>query len=185
MKPYAGWLGATAERWLGVDLPVSVSGRPRADAYATAAAVPLRSAVADCVISTQVIEHLPRPWELFGEAARLLRPGGSLLVSAPQAQWLHEEPHDYYRFTRYGLAELARAAGLAPVRVVPLGGAVALLGLLVSAHVPTLGARERSPWWHTRRGIQAAVQWTAARLDRWFPAPEDTMGNLLVAERRA
>ena len=185
MKPYQRWLGAGATRWVGLDLPSSVSGRPAADAFASVAAAPLRSGLADCVISTQVIEHLPRPWELFAEARRLLRPGGSLLVSAPQAQWLHEEPHDYFRYTKYGLAELARSAGLEPVRVLPFGGALALVGFLMATHVPMLGARERSPWWQVRRGRQAAIQWTAERLDRWFYAPNDTMGNLLVAERRA
>lgn len=183
MKPYASWLGDGAARWIGIDLPRSVSGRPRADAFASASAVPLRSGVADCIISTQVVEHLPRPWELFLEARRLLKPGGRLLLSAPQAQWLHEEPHDYFRFTRYGLAELARAAALSPLKVVPFGGAIALMGFLAATHVPTLGAGERSVWWRVRRLLQAAIQWTAERLDGWFPVPSDTMGNLLVAER--
>lgn len=185
MKPYASWLGSGAAKWIGLDLPASVSGRPRADAFATAYAAPLRDGVADCVISTQVIEHVPRPWDVFAEAHRLLKPGGTLLVSAPQAQWLHEEPHDYFRYTKYGLMALARAAGLEPVRVVPIGGAIALLGFLVSTHVPTLGARERSPWWHARRTLQAVVQWCAERLDRRFFVPEDTMANLLVAIRPA
>lgn len=183
MKPYQEWLGGAAERWIGVDLPASWSGRPRADAFATARAVPLRGASADCVLSTQVLEHLTHPWEAVAEAARLLRPGGTLLCSAPQAQWLHEEPHDFFRYTRYGLASLAREAGLAPVRVIAFGGLVALLGFLVSAHVPTFGARERSPWWHVRRTIQAGTQWCAAGLDRFATVPGDTMGNLLVAEK--
>jgi len=181
MKPYRSWLGGNASRWIGVDLPSSASGRPSADAFASGSALPLRAGVADCVLSTQVIEHVPRPWEVFAEAARILKPGGCALVTAPQAQWLHEEPHDYYRYTRYGLMELARQAGLAPVTVVPFGGAIALIGFLTAAHVPTLGARERSAWWYVRRSLQAAIQWCAAGLDRRLRVPEDTMGNMLVA----
>lgn len=184
MKPYQEWLGGSATRWLGVDVPASATGRPRADAFALGDALPLKDGIADCVLSTQVIEHVPRPWGVFTEASRILRPEGALIVTAPQAQWLHEEPHDYYRYTKYGLAELARAAGLEPVRVVPFGGLFALLGFLVASHVPTLRAREGSPWWHVRRGSQAVIQWTAALLDRALPVPGDTMGNMLVAVKR-
>ena len=183
-KPYQPWLGTNATRWLGFDLPAPWSGRPAADAFASGSALPLADGAADCVLSTQVIEHVPDPWAVLREAARILRPGGALLLTAPQAQWLHEEPHDYFRYTKYGLARLAEEAGLTPVRVVPFGGALALLGFLATAHVPTLGAREGSPWWHVRRGIQAAIQWTAERMDRAFYAPGDTAGNLLVAEKR-
>lgn len=183
MKPYQSWLGFAADRWLGFDLPASASGKPRADAFATGTAVPLRDGMADCVLSTQVIEHVPRPFEVVAEAARLLKPGGSLLLSAPQAQWLHEEPHDYFRYTKYGLMELARSAGLTPRQVVPFGGAIALIGFLITSHVPMFGARERSPWWHVRRGIQAVIQWCAERLDRALYVPSDTMGNLLIAEK--
>lgn len=183
MQPYRGWLGGEAGRWTGLDLPQTWSGRAKADIFASAGAAPLRDACADCVISTQVIEHMPRPRELFAEAARLLRPGGSLLVSAPQAQWLHEEPHDYWRFTKYGLMELAREAGLTPVKVIPLGGALALMGWMISTHVPTRGAREGSWWWHLRRAIQATVQVVANAADRVAFQPNDPIGNLLVAER--
>jgi len=184
MKPYQSWLGGAATRWLGFDMPASVSGRPKADAFAAADAIPLGDAVADCVLSTQVIEHVTRPWAVFIEAARLLKPGGSLIVTGPQSNWLHEEPHDYYRFTKYGLIELAAQAGLTPVRVVPIGGAIALLGYQASGHVPMLAAPEGSAWWHARRLIQAVIHWTAERLDRRFFAPGDAIGNMLVAEKR-
>ena len=183
MKPYQSWLGTRAERWVGFDLPASYSGRPKADAFAAGGAVPLRTGSADCVLCTQVIEHVPRPADVVAEAARILKPGGALLVSAPQAQWLHEEPHDYYRYTKYGLMELAKSAGLRPVSVVQFGGAIALVGLILSSHVPMLGARERSPWWHVRRSLQAVIQWTTERLDRVLYAAGDTMGNLMVAEK--
>lgn len=184
MKPYQAWLGRGAQRWIGFDLPASASGRPKADAFAFGHTMPMRDASADCVLSTQVIEHVPNPWQVFEEMARVLRPGGAAIVTAPQAQWLHEEPHDYYRYTKYGLMELARRAGLEPVRVVPFGGAIAHLGFFLSSHVPGLGAPRGSLRLRAMNALQAFIQWSAGHLDRAVPVRGDTVGNMLVAEKR-
>jgi SAM-dependent methyltransferase len=45
--------------------------------------LPFRSASFDLVISSWVLEHLPRPADAFAEAARVLRPGGHLITLAP------------------------------------------------------------------------------------------------------
>jgi len=38
----------------------------------------------------------------------LLRPGGRLVATVPFIFPIHDEPHDYYRYTRHGLAHLFR-----------------------------------------------------------------------------
>ena len=42
---------------------------------------------------------------------RVLRPGGYLLLTAPQTNELHEEPRDFFRYTNYGLHNLLEEAG--------------------------------------------------------------------------
>jgi SAM-dependent methyltransferase len=138
--------------------------------------------VFDLVLCTEVIEHVPEPQEVFREAARVLRPAGILVLTTPQTNPLHEVPHDYYRFTRYGLMYLAERAGLRIVTIETLGGAIACLGQLASHHVPLL--RWPRPLGEWLRGvIQAAVQWPAFHLDRLIPVPESTIGYLLVASK--
>ena len=181
-QPYRD-LAQPDARWVGLDLPSTASGRPTVQAFGSAEALPVRSGCADAVICTQVIEHLPHPWEFFQEAARVLRPGGSLIVSAPHAQWLHEEPHDYYRFTRYGLASLANDVGLRVVAVEPVGGALALIGFLIGTHIPTFGKSGRHPWIICRTAMQRLTNAVSRVLDRVFYAPSDTLGNVLIAER--
>lgn len=66
----------------------------------------------DTVISLSVLEHLRRPWVAMGELARVCRPGGVVIVEVPHLSRYHELPHDYYRFTEHGLAELGRSVGL-------------------------------------------------------------------------
>ncbi len=181
-QPYRD-LATPDTRWIGVDFAVAWSGRTEVQLVGSAEALPVRSGTADAVISTQVIEHLPHPWLFFSEAARILRPGGHLVVSAPHAQWLHEEPHDYYRFTKYGMAQLARDAGLEVEDVIPLGGAVALVGFLTATHIPTRGVSPRHLWMRTRKLLQRMINAMAGFLDARFYSQSDTTGNVLIARR--
>ncbi len=69
--------------------------------------VPLADAVADLVVSFQVLEHV---WDLdwyLGQAHRLLKPGGGLILSTHGTWPYHPHPTDFRRWTRDGLvAEL-------------------------------------------------------------------------------
>jgi 2-polyprenyl-3-methyl-5-hydroxy-6-metoxy-1,4-benzoquinol methylase len=94
------------------------------------------------VILSDVLEHIRRPQELMGEIARVLAPGGVLLMNTPFLYWLHEQPHDYYRYTTYALADFVAAAGLELVELGPVGGAPEVLADMVSklfVRVPVLG----------------------------------------------
>jgi hypothetical protein len=54
-------------------------------------------------------------------------PGGSLLVVAPHEWEVHQAPHDYFRFTRYGMVYLLEKAGWEAIEVRPAGGYFRLL----------------------------------------------------------
>jgi len=182
MQPYRH-LAQPGATWIGLDLPSTWSGAPVAQIHGSGEVMPIRSGSIDAVLSTQVIEHMPHPWLFFHEVARVLRPGGTAIVSAPHAQWLHEEPHDYYRFTKYGMRQLAEDAGLCVIEIEPIGGAIALMGFLAGTHIPTLGRGPTHPWMKLRTVLQRFINATTGWLDRRLYAPSDTLGNLMVAER--
>ena len=83
-----------------------------ADIHGTADQIPLADGCFDTVLCTQVLEHVPEPGLVIMECARVLRPGGVLILTAPQYWEEHEEPHDYYRFTEHGMAYLLERARL-------------------------------------------------------------------------
>lgn len=89
----------------------------------------------DTVLCTQVLEHLPHPRRALSELARVMRPGGHLILSAPHLSMIHEAPHDFFRFTRFALAGLAREVGFTVVELSEAGGLLAFL-----AHAPSLAA---------------------------------------------
>ena len=101
----------------------------------------------DTVLLTHVLEHLPRPGDALKECSRILSPAGVLLGSTPHLSRLHGEPHDYFRFTKYGLAYLlGDVAGFGQWAVFPAGGLLTFVGHQFSTvfvcgtlHIPVVG----------------------------------------------
>lgn len=76
----------------------------------------------DSVLLSDVLEHIPNPWQLIGEIRRILKPGGVLMMNVPFIYPLHEEPFDYYRYTEHALRRLASEAGMSVVHLESMGG---------------------------------------------------------------
>jgi SAM-dependent methyltransferase len=111
-------------RYIGVDLAVGdvqwdYSGL---DAICDLAKLSFRRDTFDAAICTQVLEHVPEPAQVLNEICRVLKPGGRLFLSAPQSWHQHQKPHDYYRYTSFGLRYLFEHAGLKVESIRPMGG---------------------------------------------------------------
>jgi SAM-dependent methyltransferase len=71
-----------------------------------AQALGIGSETFDAIVCTEVLEHLPEPRRAIDEMFRVLRPGGSLLLTTRFLFPIHDAPHDYFRYTKYGLRHL-------------------------------------------------------------------------------
>ncbi len=120
-RPYATLPSAVSE-WVGFDDPSNAG----ADVRGRAESLPFDDGSFDTVMCTQVIEHVPEPRAVLAECARVLRPGGILIVSAPQYWEVHEAPHDYYRFTPIGLMHLIEGCRLTVLESLREGTGVAV-----------------------------------------------------------
>ncbi len=89
--------------------------------------LPFADAVFDGALNIVTLEHLREPHLAMREMARVLKPGGRLLLIAPHQWEVHQEPHDYFRYTGYGLQWLAEQAGLRVERLDGVGGMFRLL----------------------------------------------------------
>lgn len=131
-RPYESAMPAGVE-YLGIDTPASSLSQP--DVWSLADPLPFQSNVFHTVLCTQVLEHLAEPKSAIFEFSRVLRPGGHLILTAPQAWNLHEIPYDFFRYTRYGLEHLCRAAGLEPIHISAEGGYFATIGVFTIIHI--------------------------------------------------
>ena len=84
--------------------------------------IPLRSASVDCVLCMVVLEHTRNPRQVLLEFARVLKSGGTLAIVVPFLWEEHQVPHDYFRFTRYGVQCLFESSSFRLDRVSPIGG---------------------------------------------------------------
>jgi SAM-dependent methyltransferase len=84
--------------------------------------VPLRAASVDCILCMVVLEHNRDPRRTLAEFARVLKPGGSLFMVVPFLWEEHQAPHDYFRFTRYGVRLLFEGLPFRVELLSPMGG---------------------------------------------------------------
>ena len=90
--------------------------------------LPFRSESVDAVVALDVFEHIEDHGAAFAEAARVLKPGGVLVLSVPAFMSLWG-PHDValMHFRRYRRAEVASRLEAAGLKVEKLSYAIFLL----------------------------------------------------------
>jgi hypothetical protein len=135
--------------------------------------------------------------------SRVLKDDGLLILSAPFQFRLHEQPHDYFRYSPHGLRTLCAEAGLEIVDVLAQGSLWSVLGHKVNSYLALRVARAASlaqsmgklP--HEGAETVPARLWTlpfvapsmvavaaAARaLDRLAPDPDEALGFVVLARR--
>jgi SAM-dependent methyltransferase len=134
-------------RYLALDSQVGDSSwdYSNVDVAADLAAIPLPACSADLVLNIQVLEHVADPQEVVDEMFRVLKPGGKLLLTAPQGWHEHQQPNDFFRFTRFSLTPIFLRAGFSSVEVQPIGGYFHYLGHRLT-YIPKILFQKRTAW---------------------------------------
>jgi SAM-dependent methyltransferase len=183
-KPYRRLFPA-ATRYVGTETNRTFTPGGEADVTALGEALPFRTGAFDGVVCTEVLEHVPEPGDFLREVFRVVTPGGVLLLTTPQTWGLHEEPYDFYRYTKYGLAYLFRKAGFEIVEISPTTGTLGTVGQRLSSFFYYgLGGRTRAlkPFAVV---ICAGIQLAFAAADRLAGRHGDTINWIALARRPA
>jgi SAM-dependent methyltransferase len=117
------------QRYCGVDLGIGDRqwNYSKLDAIADISVLPFRDATFEACLNTVTLEHVKDPAKVVREMARTLAPGGRLLLVVPFEWEEHQQPHDFFRFTRFSLAYMLDQAGMGNVSIQPVGGFFRLL----------------------------------------------------------
>ncbi|MFL5804450.1 MAG: class I SAM-dependent methyltransferase [Roseiflexaceae bacterium] len=176
-RPYEPWLRDVGE-YVGLDVNYQ-TGSPTVSGFAYA--LPFAASSFDTVFSTQTLEHVEAPHLAVAEMVRVLRPGGYLILTAPQTWRLHEQPYDFYRYTRYGLQYLLEQNGLRVVSIKAQGGVWATVGQIVNnAMHRQLGPRLPV---YARYLIYLASNMLFGQLDRVWVDTDETLNYLVIGRK--
>ncbi|HEX6273332.1 MAG TPA: class I SAM-dependent methyltransferase [Polyangiaceae bacterium] len=208
-KPYEHIFKPFLDEYIGIErkdtfeLTNADSAEGKPDLVYDGDRLPFEDRSFDTVLNIQVLEHTPAPAELVREMARVLKDDGRLILSAPFQFRLHEQPHDYFRYSPHGLRTLCQAAGLELVEVHPMGSLWSVIGHKLNSYlalrVARMGglAQAMGKLSHEGKTVAPVRFWTlplvgpsmigisaAARvMDRIAFDPEETLGFLVVARR--
>jgi SAM-dependent methyltransferase len=179
--PFKAYILKTADEYIGVDWLNSEHDQSNVDVFADLTKrLPFKEDYADTVVSFQVMEHLPEPAFFLSECFRILKPGGSLLITVPFMWHVHEKPYDYFRYTRYGLEYLLGKSGFVDIKIDENTGFWQMWVLKFNYHTERCG---RKPLKYLCAPVWWIGQLFAPLLDRLDPHPEETASYTVTANK--
>lgn len=170
-----------------------VMANPGVDVAANLHELPFPDASFDRLICIQVLEHIRHPPAVLAEFFRVLKPGGLLVLTAPQISHIlsASQPPHYFNFTCHGLQALAEDAGFAGCRSLPQGGHFFVVGQMLHYLVPVLreaplpGALKAVLLPMARLLFGALTKTACLYLDRLDRSHRSTLGWCLLAVKPA
>jgi SAM-dependent methyltransferase len=171
--------------------------------------VPFHDATFDSILCNAVLEHVRNAEECIRELARVVKPGGHVVVAVPFLQPFHPCPTDFRRYTAEGLADLGARAGLDVVRVLPVHTIAQTLGWILWEYAQEKGGRLRraaayaiayllTRFWHRtdmtlvrnantfqavfQRPMRDHATWVEAARERPLPAAVSDVPTMLVPD---
>lgn len=161
--PYRSVIEPMVGKYLGVDLEMNPKAEHHID-FDSKTALP--DNYADIILSNQVLEHVDTPSGYLQEAFRILKPGGTIILTTHGYWFYHPTPNDYWRWTSAGLRKTVEAEGF---KITSFHGIMGLaasgLQLLQDAFCNKLPKSLRPP-------IALVMQTLILLFDKWNSQPQ-------------
>jgi SAM-dependent methyltransferase len=145
--------------------------------------LPFRDKEFDTIILSDVLEHIPVPERLWKEMARILSRNGKIIMNVPFYYWLHEEPHDYYRYTEHALRRFVEISGLRLIKLEPIGGAPEVMADIFAKNIIRLPMLGRSLAMFTQWLILGFIKTRIGKISSKATSSSFPLGYCLIAEK--
>ncbi|MCZ6860781.1 MAG: class I SAM-dependent methyltransferase [Alphaproteobacteria bacterium] len=181
-KVYRNLLAPYVDEHLGLDHEETIHDKSNIDIFGSAYKIPVADESFDSAVCTAVLEHLEEPEQALRECHRILKPGGVAIYSVPFIWHLHEEPRDFYRYSKYGLEYLFGKVGFEILDIQALSGFWVTFGQLF---VYNLYRLNRGPlrWFRIIDAIGLLIQGFAYILDHIDKSERWTWMYMVVAKK--
>ncbi|MGA7161820.1 MAG: class I SAM-dependent methyltransferase [Bacteroidota bacterium] len=183
-KPYLEMATAYVQAHVGLDHEGTLHDKRKVDLFGTAYNIPVEPSSFDTILCTYVLEHLEEPQKAIAEAYRVLKKGGFAIYTVPLFWHLHEEPRDFYRFTKYGLTYIFESNGFRVLECKALTGFFVMVAQETTYYLLRFrrGGRINPLWWIVPP-INVVIQMIAYLLNFIDRSESFTMEYILVAQK--
>jgi SAM-dependent methyltransferase len=182
-KPYSQLLSKYCSEHVGVDHYSTQHDKTNIDIFSTAYKIPVPDQSFDSVICTGVLEHLEEPGVALKECIRVLKSNGVAIYTVPFIWHLHEEPRDYYRYTKYGLDYQFQKAGLEVIEIKALSGFWVTFGQLLVYNLYRFNIGPLR-WLRIIDAFGLMLQGLVYHLDRFDRTEQWTWAYIIVARKK-
>lgn len=133
-KPYEKLFDYKEYIGIEIDTPENRKNK-KADYFYDGKVIPFPNDSFDCVITTEVLEHVFYPNEFLKEINRVTKMGGFLLITVPFVWDEHEQPFDYARYTSFGLKHLLNISGFEIIEHRKSNNGIELIFQLLNSYI--------------------------------------------------